>query len=271
MNYNAVGTRENIKIIDTSSNKNMKVDILEYQKLMGGTDTSSAERMYFMEKQNMRVRQAAIYLENDAVKVEPGAMSYFQGNLEMVSGVTPGNLLGRMFTGAVTGEAAAQPEYRGTGMVVLEPTFKHLLTLELQAGEEIIVDKGMFFAAQGSVNVSAYMQKNLSSAALGGEGIFQTSLRGPGLAVLECAVPMSEIDIIELNNDVLKVDGNFAVLRTGGIEFTVERSAKTLIGSAVSGEGLVNVYRGTGQVWLAPTIKVYNSMLGSVSVTSTVS
>lgn len=271
MNYNAVGTRENIKIIDTSSNKNMKIDILEYQKLLGGTDPNSAERMYFMEKQNMRVRQAAIYLENDSVKVEPGAMSYFQGNLEMVSGVTPGNLLGRMFTGAVTGESAAQPEYRGTGMVVLEPTFKHLITLELQAGEEIIVDKGMFFAAQGSVNVSAFMQKNISSAALGGEGIFQTSLRGPGLAVLECAVPMSEIDIIELNNDVLKVDGNFAVLRTGGIDFTVERSAKTLIGSAASGEGLVNVYRGTGQVWLAPTIKVYNSMLSYVSVTSTVS
>lgn len=95
MNYNAVGTRENIKIIDTSSNKNMKIDILEYQKLLGGTDPHSAERMYFMEKQNMRVRQAAIYLENDSVKVEPGAMSYFQGNLEMVSGVTPGNLLGK--------------------------------------------------------------------------------------------------------------------------------------------------------------------------------
>lgn len=263
MNYNAVGTRENIKIIDQSVNKNMKIEIMEYQKLLGGRDPYSSEMMYFMEKQNMKVRQAAIYLTNDSVKVEPGAMSYFQGNLEMVSGVTPGNLIGRMFTGAVTGEAAAQPEYRGTGMVVLEPTFKHLLTLELQPGEEIIVDKGMFFAAQGSANVSAYMQRNLSSAALGGEGIFQTSIKGPGLVILECAVPMCEIDIIDLNNDVLKVDGNFAVLRTSGIEFTVERSAKTLIGSAVSGEGLVNVYRGTGQVWLAPTIKVYNSMLGS--------
>ncbi len=260
MNYNAVGTRENVKIIDTSTNKNMKVEILEYQKLLGGKNPYNAQMMYFMEQQNMKARQAAIYLENDAVRVEPGAMSYFMGNLEMVSGVTPGNLLGRMFTGAVTGEATAQPEYRGTGMIVLEPTFKHLLTLELQAGEEIIVDKGMFFAAQGSAVVSAFMQKNLSSAALGGEGIFQTSIKGPGLVVLECAVPMCEIDIIELKNDVLKVDGSFAVLRTAGIDFTVERSAKTLIGSAVSGEGLVNVYRGTGQVWLAPTIKVYQEL-----------
>ena len=105
------------------------------------------------------------------------------------------------------------------------------------------------------------MQKNFSSAIAGGEGIFQQSIKGPGLCILECAVPMCEIDIIELNNDTLKVDGNFAVLRTGNINFTVERSAKTLVGSAVSGEGLVNVYRGTGQVWLAPTIKVYNTLI----------
>lgn len=260
MNYNAVGTRENIKIIDQSVNKNMKVDILEYQKLLGSADIYAAEIMHCMEQQNIRARQIAIYLTNDSVKVEPGAMSYFQGNLEMVSGVTAGNLLGRVFSGAVTGESAAQPEYRGTGMIVLEPSFKHFMVLELQQGEEIIVDKGMFYAAQGSVDVKPVMQKNISSAMLGGEGLFQISLKGPGLAVLECEVPMCEIDIIELNNDVLKVDGNFAVLRTGSIDFTVERSAKTLLGSAVSGEGLVNVYRGTGQVWLAPTIKVYKTL-----------
>lgn len=268
MTYNAVGTRENVKIIDQSVNKNMKVDILEYQKLLGSTDIYAAERMYYMNQQNIKVRQIAIYLTNDSVKVEPGAMSYFQGNLEMVSGVTAGNLLGRMFSGAVTGESAAQPEYRGTGMIVLEPSFKYFMVMELQQGEEIVVDKGMFYAAQGSVEVKPIMQKNVSSALLGGEGLFQMSLKGPGLAVLECAVPMCEIDIIELNNDVLKVDGNFAVLRTGNIDFTVERSAKTLLGSAVSGEGLVNVYRGTGQVWLAPTIKVYNTLSASFYASS---
>lgn len=268
MEYNAIGTRENVKIIDSSENAAMKVDILEYQRLMGGKNIYSAQRMYFMEKENIKARQAAIYLKNTSVKVEPGSMSYFRGNLEMVSGVTPQNLLGRVLTGAVTGEAAAQPEYRGTGMLVLEPTFKHLLTIDLQSGEEIIVDKGMFMAAQGSANVSPFMQRNISSAALGGEGIFQISIKGPGLCILECAVPFCEIDIIDLENDTLKVDGNFAVLRTKNIDFTVERSAKTLIGSAVSGEGLVNVFRGTGQVWLAPTIKVYDMLGAGSSVSS---
>ena len=260
MNYNAIGTRKNVEIIDSSQTQSFKVDVMQYNKLLGASNAYMAETMFYMDRQNIKVRQVAVYLNNDSVKVEPGAMSYFQGNIQMVSGVTVGNAIGRFFTGAVTGEAAAQPEYTGTGIVVLEPSFKHFIVLELQQNEQVIVDKGMFYAAQGSVDVRAVAQKSISAALGGGEGIFQIQLTGPGIVVLECVVPMEEINIIQMDNDTLKVDGNFAVLRTSGLSFTVERSAKTLVGSAVSGEGLVNVYRGTGQIWLAPTIKVYNYM-----------
>ena len=61
-------------------------------------------------------------------------------------------------------------------------------------------------------------------------------------------------------NDTLKVDGNFAILRTGNIEFSVEKSSKSIVGTMVSGEGLVNVYRGTGEVWLTPTKNVYKDL-----------
>ena len=57
---------------------------------------------------------------------------------------------------------------------------------------------------------------------------------------------------ITLKDDVLKVDSNFAIAWSNSLQFTVERSSKSLIGSAASGEGLVNVYRGTGKVLLAP-------------------
>ena len=255
----AVGTRENITVIDSAQCRGTRIEVLEYQKLMGSTDIGAAVNLYYMEKQNMRARQIAVYLENDSVTIEPGAMSYFKGKIEMVSGVTPGNALGRMFSSMTTGEAVAQPEYRGTGLLVLEPSFRHFLVLNME-NEDIIVDKGMFYCAQGGVAVTPVMQKNVSSALLGGEGIFQMELKGTGLVVLECRVPSSEIDVVELKNETLKVDGNFAVLRSGNIQFTVERSAKTLIGSAVSGEGLVNVYSGTGTVWLAPSIKIYENL-----------
>ncbi|WP_291747528.1 AIM24 family protein [Clostridium sp.] len=258
MGISAIGTRKNVSVIDTTEYEGMKVEVLEYNKLQGSTDTSAAMDMYFMEQQNIKARQVAIYLNNDKVKVEPGAMSYFKGNLEMVSGVTPGKLIGKMFSAAVTGESVAQPEYKGTGTVVLEPSFNHFLVLKIDG--EVIVDKGMFYCAQGGVQVKPVSVKTISSAFAGGEGIFQISLKGKGIVVLESRVPVSEIDEIHLDNETLKVDGNFAILRSGNINFTVERSAKTLIGSAVSGEGLVNVYRGTGTVWLAPTIKVYDAI-----------
>lgn len=258
MGISAIGTRKNVSVIDTTEYEGMKVEVLEYNKLQGSTDTSAAMDMYFMEQQNIKARQVAIYLNNDKVKVEPGAMSYFKGNLEMVSGVTPGKLIGKMFSAAVTGESVAQPEYKGTGMVVLEPSFNHFLVLKIDG--EVIVDKGMFYCAQGGVQVKPVSVKTISSAFAGGEGIFQISLKGKGIVVLESRVPVSEIDEIHLDNETLKVDGNFAILRSGNINFTVERSAKTLIGSAVSGEGLVNVYRGIGTVWLAPTIKVYDAI-----------
>ena len=264
----AIGTRENIKVLEEFQNGGLRVQILEYQKLLGIRSASDAQRVYFMEQQNIKVRQIALYLENEKVTVEKGAMSYFQGNLEMVSGVTPGNAFGRMLKASATGEQMAQPQYTGTGMLVLEPSYRHFLVLQLAPGESVIVDDGMFYCAQGSVTVKAVAQKSVSAALAGGESLFQQQLTGPGIIILESPVPMEEIDIRNLDNDVLKVDGNFAVLRSSQLDFTVERSAKTLMGSAVSGEGLVNVYRGTGEVWLAPTIKIYNEMWRTTSSSS---
>lgn len=51
----------------------------------------------------------------------------------------------------------------------------------------------------------------------------------------------------------MKIDGNMAIAWSNSLKFTVERSSKSLMGSAVSGEGLVNVYRGTGRILMAPT------------------
>ena len=69
---------------------------------------------------------------------------------------------------------------------------------------------------------------------------------------MECNVPENELIEVELENDELKIDGNLAVCWSSNLDFTVERTTKTLVGSAVSGEGLVNVYRGTGRVLMSP-------------------
>ena len=63
---------------------------------------------------------------------------------------------------------------------------------------------------------------------------------------------------VDLENDTIKIDGSFAIAWSAGLQFTVERTTKTLIGSAASGEGLVNVYRGTGRILMAPVRSNYN-------------
>ena len=53
-------------------------------------------------------------------------------------------------------------------------------------------------------------------------------------------------------DDVVKIDGSMAIAWSKDLEFTVERTTPTIIGSIAAGEGLVNVYRGTGKILVAP-------------------
>lgn len=69
---------------------------------------------------------------------------------------------------------------------------------------------------------------------------------------------MEELVVIDLQNDMVKIDGNMAIAWSSGLQFTTERSGKSLLGSAASGEGLVNVYRGTGRIWMAPVTEPAN-------------
>ena len=87
---------------------------------------------------------------------------------------------------------------------------------------------------------------------MGKEGLFNLRLDGKGVCALESNVHRKQLIEIILEDDTLKIDGSLAVCWSGSLDFTVERAGKTLIGSAASGEGLVNVYRGTGRVLLAP-------------------
>ena len=195
-----------------------------------------------------------------SVNIEKGALSYMRGPISMKNKIGgPIGLGKKLFSSKVTGESTFKPKYEGTGDIFLEPSFGHYALIELE-DDEIIVDDGLFYACESSVEITAHMNKSLSSMVLGNEGVFQTKLSGNGIAVLEIPVPEEEIFKCKINNDVLKVDGNFAILRTGDIDFTVEKSSKSLVSTATGGEGLLNVFRGTGEVWLIPTKSVYEKL-----------
>ena len=45
-----------------------------------------------------------------------------------------------------------------------------------------------------------------------------------------------------------------AIAWSDTLNFTVEKSTRSLVGSAVAGEGFVNVFRGTGKILMAPVM-----------------
>lgn len=251
----------NRKIISTINN----FHVLEYVQDASVSPMNAIDE-YFMSKMNVRRRQVIIDIsrEHSAV-IQAGAMQWMGGNVQATSGVKGlGDLFGKAIKGAVTKETAVKPEYIGEGFLVLEPTYKYIILQDVSKWGSVgmTIEDGMFLACDANVKRNIVARKTLSSAVLGGEGLFNMSLQGNGAVALESNVPEDELIEIELENDELKIDGNLAVCWSSNLDFTVERTTKTLVGSAVSGEGLVNVYRGSGRVLMspvAPTDSLYSS------------
>lgn len=230
--------------------------VIEYQRYLS-VMPSEALIAYYCNAMNVRKRQVICDLKESNIILQAGAMQWTVGNVNATTGVKGvGDLFGKALRGSVTGESAIKPEYTGDGTLVLEPTYKHILLVDLDDWNgSIVLDDGLFLACDASLKHKAVARSNFSSAIAGNEGLFNLGIVGHGILCLESPCPKEELVEIELKNDVLKLDGNMAIAWSGSLEFTVERSGKTLIGSAASGEGLVNVYRGTGRVLLAPIHK----------------
>ena len=227
--------------------------VVEYLKDLSVTP-STAMTAYYCNEMNVRKRQVICDLSKANITLQAGAMQWMAGNVNATTGLKGvGDFFGKAVRGKVTGESAVKPEYTGNGVLVLEPTYRHILLIDLADWNgSIVLDDGLFLACDSKLRQKAVMRSNFSSAVAGGEGLFNLGVVGNGVLCLESPSPKEELIEVTLQDDVLKVDGNMAIAWSGTLDFTVERSGKTLLGSAASGEGLVNVYRGTGKVLLAP-------------------
>lgn len=236
-----------------------KFAVIEYDKDLS-VSPSEAEVAYFASKMNVKKRQVVAQLEDNGVFVQAGSMQLMAGNIKASTNVTGvGDLLKKAVGSAVTNETAIKPRYNGNGQLVLEPTFRYIILQDLDIWNGgMVIEDGLFLACDDSVNITISSRGTVSSALLGKEGFFNTCLKGKGIVVLESPVPLEELFVVDLVDDELKIDGNMAIAWSESLQFTVEKTTKTLIGSVASKEGLVNVYRGTGRVLIAPVACNYN-------------
>lgn len=82
------------------------------------------------------------------------------------------------------GEGFIMQEVRGKGKVFLEIDGS-VVAKDLAPGEKLIVDTGNIAAYERSVKYDAKMVKGFKNILFGGEGLFLTTLTGPGRVYLQ--------------------------------------------------------------------------------------
>ena len=193
-------------------------------------------------------RYVEAHLNHEMVRLESGALSYLHGDIAIHSQLIPS--MGGMIQSMLADQSIYRPTYTGTGVITLESSLGGFHVLPLN-GESWILERGTYWASEGSVDVGYYCEK-LKTALWSGEGpiYLQTRVRGEGKVVLTTRGPVEEITL--KSGTPVVTEGSYVIARTGDVAFSIRRPTKNFFGRFTSGEGLVRVYEGSGKLLLNP-------------------
>ena len=138
---------DDVKVIDSLG----AFSVVEYQRDLSVMPETAMEAFY-ASQMNVRKRQVVCDVSKSNVTVQAGAMQWMVGNVKATTGIKGvGDLFGKAVRGSVTGESAIKPEYTGDGTLVLEPTYQHILLLDLSEWNgSVVLDDGLFLACESS-------------------------------------------------------------------------------------------------------------------------
>ena len=179
---------------------------------------------------------------------EKGSMVWMSPSVQME---TKGGGLGRMFSKAFSGESMFQNVYtaRGAGMIAFGSSFPgRILALTIAPGQEMIVQKSAFLAAQPGVELSIHFNKRLGVGLFGGEGFIMQRLSGRGVAFVEIDGELVEYEL-KAGEQLVVDTGNVAGF-TEGVRMEIQQ-VPGMKNKLLGGEGLFNtLLTGPGRVWL---------------------
>ena len=201
-------------------------------------------------------------LENgEKMITERGSMAWMSPNMQME---THGGGLGRMLSKVLSGESMFQNQYTargGAGLIAFASSFPgQIKVVEIGPGQEMILQKSAFLAAEAGVELSIHFQKRLGAGFFGGEGFVMQRLSGRGTAFVEIDGELVEY-ILRPGQQIVVDTGNVA-----GFEPSVQMDIQMVSGAKnmlLGGEGVFHtVLTGPGKVWLQtmPICNVANAI-----------
>lgn len=188
-------------------------------------------------------------LENgEQMITERGSMVWMGPNIQME---TKGGGLGRMFSKVLSGESMFHNIYtaRGKGMIAFGSSFPgQIKPVQIGRGQEMIVQKSAFLAAQSGVDISIHFSKKVGVGLFGGEGFIMQRLSGNGIAFVEIDGELIEYEL-QAGQQIVVDTGNVAGF-TPGVQMEI-RQVPGMKNMLLGGEGIFNtVLTGPGRVWL---------------------
>lgn len=179
---------------------------------------------------------------------ERGSMVWMSPNMQME---TKGGGLGRMFSKVLSGESMFHNIYtaRGNGMIAFGSSFPgQIKPVQIGRGQEMIVQKSAFLAAQSGVDISIHFSKKIGVGLFGGEGFIMQRLSGNGIAFVEIDGELIEYEL-QAGQQIVVDTSNVAGF-TPGVQMEI-RQVPGMKNMLLGGEGIFNtVLTGPGRVWL---------------------
>ncbi|MDY4063541.1 MAG: AIM24 family protein, partial [Candidatus Limiplasma sp.] len=138
---------------------------------------------------------------------------------------------------------------KGDGMITFGSSFPgKILALDIRPGQEMILQKSAFLAAETGVELSIHFNKKLGVGLFGGEGFIMQRLSGSGTAFAEIDGELVEYEL-KAGEQLVVDTGNVAGF-TAGVKMEI-REVPGMKNKLLGGEGLFNtVLTGPGKVWL---------------------
>jgi len=237
-------------------------DLVHYKSLQGAGNLKIAEALHYMNSTGVYPTALKATLTGDAsMTVRPGALYYMKGRLSMKSQMKGGiaeSLRRKIFSN----DSVLFNSIQGSGEVFLEPVFGHYIILT-PGSESLVLQKAQYVCSDRGLAIRSVPRKHLSPVLFESENFFPLILSGEGQAVVYSPIPENEILKVRLYEEILRVDGDFVLMYTSGLSHKAGKSSRSWFESALSGEGIMQEYSGSGTVWLMPTAPIYAKLEAS--------
>ena len=186
----------------------------------------------------------------ETITSEGGAMSWMSPNMKMDT--TSNGGLGKAFGRALAGESMFQNKYTamgGNGLIAFASKFPGTIRkFDIEPGNELILQKGAFLAAEQGVNLSIHFKKKIGAGLFGGEGFILQKVSGNGMMFAEFDGHIEEYEL-GAGQQIIVDTGHLAAMSAScSMDIQTVPGMKNML---FGGEGLFNtVISGPGRVLL---------------------